>query len=130
MASDDEVREAVAEQGEQPEDEQPIRIQWRRRTPSLSRALDVLFSVGIVLFGAHWYATADSDLAAYLALAFAGVFALHGVVRVARWRIQRGTTSVAEVEMEVAAEQHPDGCMCPFCVKHRMENGQEVNPYE
>ena len=129
MASDDEVREAVAEQGEQPEDEQPIRIQWRRRTPSLSRTIDVLFSGGVVLYGVYVYASTEGWFR-WLGLAFAAVFALSAVLRVARWRIQRGTTSVAEVEMEVAAEQHPDGCMCPFCVKHRMENGQEVNPYE
>lgn len=125
MASDQDVAEAVDEA-----DEARFRIRWNRRTPSLSRAIDLAFSVGIVLFGLHWYTTAEYQVAAYLALAFAGVFALHAVLRVVRWWVKRGTTSVAEVEMEVAAEQHPDGCMCPFCVKHRMEDGQEVNPHD
>ena len=112
------------------QDEDPITIRWWRRTPSLSRAIDLVFSVGIVLFGLHWYTTAEYDVARDLALAFAAVFALHGVLRLVRWWVQRDTMQVAEVEMEVAAEQHPDGCMCPFCVKYRMENDLEVNPYD
>lgn len=128
MASDEDVAQAVDDADEGTEGR--FRIQWNLRTPTLSRTIDLLFSLGIVLFGLHWYTTAEYQVAAYLALAFAGVFALHGVLRLARWWVKRGTTNVAEVEMEVAAEQHPDGCMCPFCVKHRMENGLEVNPYE
>ncbi len=125
MASDDEVAEAVDEQ----EAEGPIRIQWNLRTPTVSQAIDTLFSLGIVVYGLYVYATSTGWFR-WLALAFAGVFALVGTLRLYRWYIRRSTTSVAEIEMQVAAEQHPDGCMCPFCVKHRMENGQEVNPYE
>ena len=126
MASDDEVAEAV---GEVPTQE-PITVRLNRATPSLSASIDVLFSTALVLFGLYWYVTASSTWGAYLALAFAAVFALQGVLRLVRFAVKRGTSQVAKIEGEVAVEQHPDGCMCPFCVSHRASEGQEVNPYE